>query len=185
MGQYYKPVNVDKMQFVYSHAYNNGLKLMEHSWIGNEFMMVVESLIAKGGDWYGDRIVWAGDYADDEPKISLDQTEASNLYYLMEDENEIKPRKSKTKYRYLVNMDNGEYVDMDKVPVSDTCDGWDFRIHPLSLLTVEGNGRGGGDYRGKNKKKREKLVGRWYRKRITIQNEKPEDMKELIFNLVE
>ncbi len=68
MGQYYKPINLDKQQYVYSHDYGNGLKLMEHSWVGNGFVNVVEELIAEGGDWHGDRIVWAGDYADPEPR---------------------------------------------------------------------------------------------------------------------
>ena len=187
MGQYYKPINIDKMQYVDSHDYDNGLKLMEHSWIGNTFMMAVESLIAKGGDWYGNRIVWAGDYAAEEPKTSFQDKEVLNLYCLMEKKNKVNPPKSKTKYRkyyrYLVNMDNHEFVDMDKVPVHMKYKGTPFRVHPLSLLTCEGNGQGGGDYHVKNKKKGEKLIGRWARKRITIQHEIPENMRELIFDL--
>jgi len=49
MGQYYKPISIEKKQYVCSHAYGNGLKLMEHSWIGNDFVGVVEDLIAEGG----------------------------------------------------------------------------------------------------------------------------------------
>ena len=85
MGQYYKPVNLDKKKFVYSHDYGNGLKLMEHSWIDNDFVAIVENLIKKGGDWYGDRIVWAGDYAKNEPKRK------HNLYHIV-GENSIKPK---------------------------------------------------------------------------------------------
>lgn len=185
MGQYYLPVNIDKKEYVYSHDYENGLKLMEHSWIGNGFMSVVENLIAEGGSWCGNRIVWAGDYADDEPKSEFN-TDATNWYGLMEEENKIKPPTKKRKFRYLVNLDNKEFVDMRKVPVSDVYEGhYYYYIHPLSLLTCEGNGRGGGDYRGKNKRKTEKLLGRWARKRITIQNEIPEGMTELVFDLKE
>ena len=183
MGQYYKPVNLDKMQFVYSHSYDNGLKLMEHSWINNSFVRVVEELIAKGGDWYGDRIVWAGDYAKDEPKTQFVGEESKNIYGMMVFENEIKPDEPDDhKYRYLVNMDNGEFVDMSKVPITDIHEGTEFKIHPLPLLTCEGNGNGGGDYHGTNQKQMDKLVGRWARKCITIQDEKPEGMKELNFN---
>ena len=64
MGQYYKPVNVDNMQWLLSHDYSTGLKLMEHSWIGNEFVGYVMTLMVKGGAWYKKRIVWAGDYYD-------------------------------------------------------------------------------------------------------------------------
>src|SRR5208283_4997626 len=96
MGQYYKPINIDKKQFVYSHDYGNGLKLMEHSYIGNEFVAIVENLIKKNvakdgtvltGDWYGDRIVWAGDYADSEPLNGLTKDkngkDLPNLYQII------------------------------------------------------------------------------------------------------
>ena len=71
MGQYWKPVSVEKREHVYSHRYGNGLKLMEHSYINNGFVKAVESLIAKGGAWYGDRIVWAGDYAEPEKRRKI------------------------------------------------------------------------------------------------------------------
>lgn len=184
MGQYYKPVNLDKQEFVYSHDYGNGLKLMEHSWIGNKFVGAIMNLLATGGDWSDNRIVWAGDYADDEPKSEF-LTEETNIYGSMDDDNKIKPRKTNENYRFIVNLDNKEYVDITKVPVSEVWEGDEWKIHPLPLLTAEGNGRGGGDYHGKNKRKREKLVGRWARKRITVQDEVPEGMKELIFDLTE
>ncbi len=186
MGQYYKPISIDKMQFVNSHDYSNGLKLMEHSWIGNDFVAVVERLIAKGGKWFGDRIVWAGDYADTEP----DHDEGENLYHLV-GENKIKPNPVKNngnpEFRFIVNMDKKVFVDLKKVPMSDSYTDengkvWPYHIHPLPLLTCEGNGRGGGDFCGNEKN----LVGVWARDRITAQNELPEDRyTELIFNLRE
>jgi len=57
MGQYYKPISIDKMTFLYSHDYGNGLKLMEHSYIGNNLVNTVESLLAPDGEWYKNRIV--------------------------------------------------------------------------------------------------------------------------------
>ena len=38
MGQYYMPLLIGsdkKILRFYSHHYDNGLKLMEHSWVGN------------------------------------------------------------------------------------------------------------------------------------------------------
>jgi hypothetical protein len=197
MGQYYHPLSMEKKEAVCSHDYDNGLKLMEHSYIGNDFVAVVENMIAEGGHWFGDRIVWAGDYADPE----VDEN-GSPLTYKSEDGKDdyeltlyhitgdfiIKPAKVKRpNYRYLVNLDTNEFVDMKKVPATDTWTdkkGKEFpvRIHPLPLLTCEGNGRGGGDFGGKDHKK---LVGKWARNRVTISTRKPKDCTELIFDLVE
>jgi len=54
-----------------------------------------------------------------------------------------------TKKEYVVKPRKGEY-------------------HPLSLLTAEGNGRGGGDYRGSGD------VGRWARDIISMEDDIPE-----------
>lgn len=185
MGQYYMPLSLEKKQSVYSHDYNNGLKLMEHSWIGNDFVNVVERLIAEGGAWFGDRIVWAGDYADPEKdengKPIMYESEGrkydETLYHLVR-ENNIRPtfEGKSPKFRYLINMDTKEFVDMKKVPGDD--DGW--QIHPLPLLTCEGNGRGGGDYHGESE-----LIGKWARNRVTVSTRKPRNYKELIFDLTE
>jgi hypothetical protein len=50
-----------------------------------------------------------------------------------------------------------------------------LHIHPLSLLTAEGNGRGGGDYRGAH----EDLVGSWARDVISVEREAPAGFTEL------
>lgn len=65
MGQYYKPTNVDKMEYLYSHDFDNGLKLMEHSYIGNNFVGAVERLLSPKGNWHRCHLVWAGDYMDE------------------------------------------------------------------------------------------------------------------------
>ena len=57
---------------------------MEHSYIGNSFVEAVEFLLIDDGEgnkgrWSGNKIVWAGDYADDEPN------EDFNLYSLAEE----------------------------------------------------------------------------------------------------
>jgi len=177
MGQYYKPVSLEKKEFLYSHDYKNGLKLMEHSWLDNNFINAVEHLLKRGGKWYGDSILWAGDYADNEPDSK------NNIYGIVDEEGKkIKPstEKKDNSLRYLKNLDTKEFVDLKKVPVTELYEGWEWRIHPLPLLTCEGNGRGGGDYRGSSD-----LVGKWARNRVIIQKSKPRNCKELIFDLVE
>ena len=101
MGQYYKPINLDKKIWLYSHEFKSGgfgtgLKLMEHSWIGNHFVTFVENLLVAGNDWYKDRIVWAGDYADEEisEKTNIEVEKGKwelrnvNLYDLCDTEND-------------------------------------------------------------------------------------------------
>jgi hypothetical protein len=170
MGQYYHPVSIDKMECVYSHDYGSSLNLMEHSWSKNDFVGVVARLIAKGGRWFGDKIVWAGDYADPE-----EGTEEN--FYHMAGEHKIEPDviKGKKRLRYVVNLDTKQFVDINNVPSND---GW--VIHPLPLLTCEGNGRGGGDFRGDDPNK---LIGKWARNRVTMQTTEPKGYKELVFNL--
>ena len=178
MGQYYKPISLNKEgqlvnEWVLSHDYNNGLKLMEHSWLGNDFVSVVETLLIPGGKWYKKGIVWAGDYADEETDSK------TNLYSRCKDENKINPIGivDDEKYCYIVNHTKQQFVDKRKVPVSGT-DGW--QIHPLPLLTCEGNGRGGGDYHGEND-----IIGSWSRNSISIECTIPEGYTELEFILTE
>ncbi len=128
MGQYYMPLSLEKNEGVYSHDFNNGLKLMEHSYIRNNFVAVVENLIAEGGKWFGDRIVWAGDYADPEKDENGDviQYEFEGKFYDLTlhhkvRKNIIKPEKVKRpNFRYLVNMDTKEFVDFKKIPSTDS-----------------------------------------------------------------
>lgn len=191
MGQYYKPINLDKKQYVYSHDFGNGLKLMEHSWVGNEFVNVIETLVAEGGEWYGDRIVWAGDYADPEKSEKTGRPLKKNLWDMIdEDVNpdmKIEPPQNSpvVKFRYVINLDKKEFVDTTKIPLSDVYTDekgkeWPFTIHPLPILTCEGNGRGGGDLH-----KEDPLVGTWARQRVTVSNHKPKGFKEIAFNLYE
>ena len=180
MGQYYKPVNLDKIQHLYSWDYDNGLKLMEHSYIGNSFVGAVENLLMPNGNWHKTRIVWAGDYAD--PEIRPDGTVMTreedghvyeqNLYGLFNEENNtlIKPTKTNVpkKFKYICNHSKKEYVLVDR------SDDGRLIVHPLPLLTCEGNGNGGGDYYGD-----ESFVGSWARDVISVEEKKPEGFKRI------
>ena len=181
MGQYFHPVCLKEnkrtpIAWVYSHEYGNGLKLMEHSWIGNRFVEVVEHLLSPNGDWHKKPLVWAGDYADNDKGLK------TNVNGRCSNKIKINP----TTYllidnlRYIVNHTKGLFVDKTKVPVSDTHEGVEYRVHPLPLLTCEGNGRGGGDFRGESE-----LIGSWARNVISVEAEVPVGYVEVNFDLVE
>ena len=176
MGQYYVAVNLDNMEHVGPHKYDNGAKLMEHSYIGNNFVEAVEFLLIDDGQqkarWSGQRIVWAGDYADEEEgsdRTLYDLVKGGGLQMLIE--------AIPADYKYLVNLDKKEYVDKSKCPKYGE---HDWSIHPLPLLTAEGNGRGGGDYCGNDD-----YVGVWSRDRISLMKEIPEGYTELTPNFIE
>lgn len=186
MGQYYKPINIEKKKWLYSHSYDNGLKLMEHSYVGTNLVNAVKGLLVEGGDWFKNKIVWAGDYADDEPEKFWTDTKAEypnkNLYSIIGiDENEIHPKDNSLdkKWRYLCNFTTKEFVDYQKLKDND--DTW--TIDPLPLLTCEGNGRGGGDYHDDGADY--EFVGSWARNSIGIMSEVPKGFEELEVNFME
>lgn len=60
MGQYYKYINIDKRIIV---SANCGSELCEHSWLGNnEVVIPIEQLVKT--EWQGDRVIQLGDYAE-------------------------------------------------------------------------------------------------------------------------
>lgn len=204
MGQYYKaivlgPKSLTKKELIRlwmsPYAYGNGSKLMEHSYIGNSYVESFEFLLSPEGRAYMSRVVWAGDYADEEPVPTGTQEpkqdeekEAQNLYSLAADDESDEtignlllqpPKRSTTKYRYIVNHDKKQYVDKQKV--KPDAEHHELRIHPLPLLTAEGNGRGGGDFRGRDEDK----VGIWARDVISVEEQPPPDYTELEVDFME
>lgn len=184
MGQYYTPVilgdlgqvKILKKEFIRvwlsSFCYGNGMKLMEHSYIGNKFVTAFESLICPDGAFYMSRAVWAGDYADPEPDCD-DEKEQKNLYNMANEEEGLACSKQQTpkardmsEFRYIVNHTKKLFVD------KQLCSSG---IHPLPLLICEGNGRGGGDYHGTN----EHLCGTWARDVISVERLEPETYTQL------
>jgi hypothetical protein len=174
MGQYYKVVFLaekdgNKREFIRIHInvnFGNGMKLTEHSYLKNNFVNAVEFLLSPNGSFYKSRIVWAGDYADNEIGC------AENLHHISDNEpqKEFIPKDLITdEYKYIVNHNKKQYIDKSKSQL----------YHPLPLITAEGNGRGGGDYRGKNEDK----VGLWSRDVISIEKEISEDYIEFELKL--
>lgn len=223
MGQYYRPEILrdsptpdghEVIDFAfYSHNFGNGLKLMEHSYVGNDFVNVVAGFLKQPR-----RLVWAGDYADAEPGrtiVSDGREFDANLYALASEHNtrpyvvasgEPAMDQSQREYsdrrgadygvdkvnveatvdvahtvRYFLNHSKREFVDVTAGPPANSR--WsELIIHPLPLLTSEGNGRGGGDYHSYDFVDREivyhrrpghDLVGSWARDVISGSDERP------------
>jgi len=178
MGQYYKPVSLDKKEYLYTHDFKSrfergdgkvsylgeGLKLMEHSYIGNKVMNVVERMITPTGNWYKTKLVWAGDYADHEKGYKKTKEGYDvNINSIMKKEGKkVKPssRKVSKKFRYLTNHIQKVVIDLSEI--KEDSDG--YKIHPLSLLVCEGNGRGGGDFHGEDSR-----IGSWAREVISLE----------------
>jgi hypothetical protein len=160
MGQYYLTVILAEKSdkeyirtFLDPSMYDNGMKLTEHSYIDSNFMNVVENLIGPNGMFYRSRLVWAGDYADAEPNSE------KNLNKMCVGKDPFVYRGDLVSYPYIVNHTKKVYVKKNE-----------HGLHPLSILTAEGNGRGGGDYDGPNID----LVGTWARDVISMENEAPD-----------
>ena len=115
MGQYYKPCILQEdaktiKAWANSHDYNNGLKLMEHSYIKNEFVGAIEKQLTPHGSWYKSKIVWAGDYADnDEGDV--------NLYDKADDNTKFVPPAGVVdkSYKYLINHSKKLFVNKTKI----------------------------------------------------------------------
>lgn len=190
MGQYYIPTIIGEnngVKTLCSHEFNNGLKLTEHSWIGNSFVNAAISLINKNPQ----RVAWIGDYSDDpyEDKYShkLPKDEFMKYYDAAWDEKnkctvpasqfgeaEQSLVDENTTGTYFVDHTKKQYIDVSKyIANAKTDDGW--CVNPLPILTACGNGRGGGDYRGVNSDK----VGTWAFDLIEYTDEEPENYEEI------
>lgn len=171
--------SITKLELYCAHDYDNGLKLMEHSYWGNNYAMTVESqLVRKKGAWSPPNFAVIGDYTDkDDVENGHDdtgyfesaieaRTGAFSDQYIVKN---AKCTLDKDKTYYALNWTKKQYVRMDCCPEHD--DEWPVRIDPLFLLCAVGNGRGGGDYHGIN----EDMVGKWAFDQIEITDSKPDE----------
>ena len=155
MGQYYLAVFLAEdgkfiRAFVDPHSYSHGAKLTEHSYVGTTFMDAVEFMLSPQGIFYKSRVIWAGDYADPEES-------GDNLYTIARQaEDKLVFLEKRTEYRFILNHTKKLFINKDALG----------DIHPLAILTVEGNGRGGGDYYGSD----EELCGSWARDIISVES---------------
>lgn len=192
MGQYYIAATYDKnnekLSFFNPVDYDNGSKLLEHSYFGNWLTTAVLLDVLNEP-----RVVsWIGDYTEEgDPAWHLyplawgwDDDEADkpavrhfNKVNRSTNTDEVVDflKDNDTTKGYLVNIDELEYVDIEKYYriASKKNGGDDLVIHPLPLLTATSCGRGGGDYHeGMLNYDR---VGTWAETEISYQFVKPEN----------
>jgi len=102
MGQYYKIVNLDKKEFLNTYTFNDGAKLLEIGCSSEGTLTALAILLADGngrgggdlhsdnpiiGSWAGDRVVVAGDYADKQKFLSIEQIAKHKMLQDGEDPN--------------------------------------------------------------------------------------------------
>lgn len=183
MGQYYVTILTrnDKTR-IYSPVVNGdwqGLKLTEHSWFENDYMSVIAKKILKKPT----RVIWCGDYAEDEelqkflPEYKVSEVQRKNTGVTSKSiNNKI------LKNKYLVNHDKQIYIDLNRYYSiadefnSEVDKGW--IINPISILTALGNNRGGGDYYDGDRTTCFDKVGTWAYDLISLETEIPKDFKE-------
>jgi hypothetical protein len=168
MGQYYKAVlgEGDMIRVLNPSDFGHFLKIMEHSWIYNDFVNSVYRLILDNPK----RVTWIGDYAKSVnypalKKINKDLPAKSvmNIYHKrawestkqkymvfpveipMKEEELLKLLVDETRKKYLINHTKGIYLDVNSYIKKNRKED-DWIINPLPLLTAYGNGLGGGDY---------------------------------------
>lgn len=169
MGQYYIPMIIDEnnkpIATIYTHDFGQGLKLMEHSYVGNPITIIMEGELFNNPQ----RVVWACDYADNEPE------KEENLYQIADNneaETNIEDVPERRNAQYVVNHTKRQYI---VIPPEGA-----WAIHPLPLLTAEGNGRGGGDFHGNDT-----FVGTWARDLISVTGIIPADFALLTHTFAE
>ena len=174
MGQYYSPILLKKnwklskqpvVMSLYSWDFNNGLKLMEHSYVGNYFVQAMQYVLAKyGNDLH---FVWCGDYADDikthyypngvnlysKASELMEDGKFGNEYYKFVSGN-IPKFGDLHDYKYIINKSKKEYVVVPEL------ENGKWVIHPLPILCANSNGLGGGDYEPTCVRD-EQYIGRW------------------------
>jgi hypothetical protein len=159
MGQYWRAIILGAdgiYMWVDPTAFGEGAKMIEHCYVSSKCVQTVVRQISSDG-LGPSRVVWAGDYADSE----VDGNE--NLYTMAEAKEPYFPQFPYTRhFTYIVNHTKQQFVTVGRTD----------RYHPLPILTAEGNGRGGGDWKGDGP------VGSWARDVISAETERP-DMEEI------
>ena len=168
-----------------SWGYNfSGLKLMEHSWLENDFVNgVLESI------WENPcNVAWVGDYATE--MNDFDGHYTKEVYKTVwgdgHDESECPFDEVPTTHRdgYVLNLDKGVYIDLRRyASVAGFKSKWSegiWIVHPLPILTCIGNGRGGGDYHGTCMD----MVGSWAMDRIVFTEDWPSAFMEIDYDTI-
>ena len=177
MGQYYRCIVLKKdwketqkpiLAALSPFDFDNGVKLMEHSYVRNDYVSAFMHLVHElDKDRSGLPCVWGGDYADTFSTEGLPLFEKVNTdtqtpeivggfnaydeaydWFYDGDEHSDEYKEALNliedynmhNYRYIINHTKKEYV---KVPAYEKNK---LKVHPLPILLAESSGRGSGDY---------------------------------------
>ncbi len=149
-------------------------KLMEHSYVDNQFVDAITEELIKNGSA---QIAWVGDYADlpkEYKKYNPWKRNGRIIKYTTPAAEHVLSGK------YIVNLTKRQYINFDEYyKANQWKETWTdsdgnkhesiWCIHPLPILTACGNGLGGGDYRGSCMG----IVGAWAFDEIKIVDRKP------------
>lgn len=162
-----------KKQFIIKPTYS---KLLAHSGVNDFEPRLVASLMHQLYiEGWSTQLVWLGDYHQENfgckklyEKFRNNITPFEMRY--VNDETFIKFEGVKefsiTKdYRYLINCEKCEYIDFKKYLIDDNLDSL---LHPIAMLTADGNGKGNGDYFNQENWRD---VGRWKYDTIIVSDE--------------
>lgn len=158
-------------------------KLMEHSYVGNQFVEAICEEIIENGTA---QIAWVGDYADylipeQYAKYNPWKRTGRAIKYTTPAAEHLLQNK------FIINETKKEFIDFNYYYANSSwdeewndCNGKHHKatwcIHPVPLLTACGNGLGGGDYRGGSNMH---TVGSWAFDEISIADAAPEGYKQI------
>ena len=174
MGQYYLTafmLDNGQVEVMHPHHYHNGLKLMEHSYVGNDYVnTVIQHLLDITKKEGGCRMAHVGDYSNDVIEEMTGKKKYAKKAYSAcwkggYGKHYICPNTQIDKDVFIINDERKEYIR-----VIQTCADDKIWIASFMLLIAMGNGLGGGDYHGRN----EGLVGRWACDRVRVSEYEPE-----------
>lgn len=187
MGQYYRICMQNRDGLVVNDRRYAGsgyvmAKLMEHSYLGNHLMSSVAFAIENKPS----RIMWVGDYAETSEIRQLTNRHVSYSRIWGDDASVDHEFQFKGKFDYagkfLVNHTKKLVMSYDEYLRKNGGKAWGGdTFDPIPLLTAVGNGRGGGDYYGKNEDK----IGSWAWDRLEIASDKPNSYKRFIVSFEE
>lgn len=198
MGQYYNATRISNNEkTVYNLQVNrkrktwNGLKITEHSWWYNDFMVAFSATLVNSPAY----VAWVGDYTeitDETIKNKWNDEAIGNFVrdmfveeekFVFEKGVKISPYRNKNplnKYKYLVNHTKKVYIDLKEYCANSLHDGW--CLHPLSLLTATSNDKGCGDFHNCPSNIGYAHVGTWCFDLIEISNNNYDyEKSEIVF----
>lgn len=142
-----EPFRVNTHDIKSSDGMGNGLKLMEHSYIGNSYVAHILSLIEDNPT----NVIWLCDYTEDATYNwdTVAEVETNEMEY---------SKRFRAESGFIINHTTNEYISISAYKRYFAKQSDDWAISPLPILTnSEGGSMGGGDLH-----QEESLRGLWY-----------------------